>query len=231
MVALVQAATTLPMFLFALPAGALADIVDRRRILLSVSLFLTLVAAALGVLVLLGLVTPWGLLIFTFLMGAGAAFVAPAWQAIVPSLVPRADLQSAVALNSVGINISRAIGPALGGLIIATLGVAMPFLLNAISFLCVIAALLWWRPPPAAAGRLPAERFARAIRTGLRYARESRPLRATLVRAVGFFPFCERLLGAPSLDRAQRAGRRARALRHSPGLRRGRRGRWRSVPA
>ena len=84
-------------------------------------------------------------------MGAGAAFAAPAWQAIVPTLVPRADLQPAVALNSVGINISRAIGPALGGLIIATLGIAVPFLLNAVSSLGVIAALLWWKPPAAPA--------------------------------------------------------------------------------
>ena len=146
MVALVQGATTLPIFLLALPAGALADIVDRRKVLLAVTLFLTLVAAALGGLVWLGLVTPWLLLVFTFLMGAGAAFAAPAWQAIVPTLVPRADLQPAVALNSVGINISRAIGPALGGLIIATLGIAVPFLLNAVSSLGVIAALLWWKP-------------------------------------------------------------------------------------
>ena len=189
MVALVQGATTLPIFLLALPAGALADIVDRRKVLLAVTLFLTVVAAALGGLVWLGLVTPWVLLVFTFLMGAGAAFAAPAWQAIVPTLVPRADLQPAVALNSVGINISRAIGPALGGLIIATLGIAVPFLLNAVSSLGVIAALLWWKPPAAPARRLPAERFASAIRTGLRYARASGPLRATLGRAVAFFLF------------------------------------------
>lgn len=189
MVALVQAATTLPIFLFALPAGALADIVDRRKILLTVSLFFAVVTAVLGSLVWLGLVTPWVLLVFTFLLGTGAAFTAPAWQAIVPKLVPHEDLQSAVALNSVGINISRAIGPALGGLIIATLGIAYPFLLNAVSFLCVIAALVWWKPPAQAARHLPAERFSGAIRTGLRYARANKPLRDTLVRAVAFFLF------------------------------------------
>lgn len=189
MVALVQAATTLPIFLFALPAGALADILDRRRVLLAVSVVLTVVAAALGLLVWAELVTPWVLLGFTFLSGAGAAFMAPAWQAIVPTLVPRKDLQSAVALNSVGINISRAIGPALSGIIIAGIGIAWPFLFNAVSTLCVIAALLWWKPPAQTRRQLPAERFTGAIRTGLRYTRASKPLRDTLGRAVAFFLF------------------------------------------
>jgi predicted MFS family arabinose efflux permease len=129
------------------------------------------------------------LLIFTFLLGMGAAFVAPAWQAIVPSLVPKSDLQPAVALNSVGINISRAVGPALAGFIIVAIGIAAPFALNALSFIGVIAALLWWRPPPTPPATLPAERFWSAIRTGLRYACSSAPLKATLLRAVAFFLF------------------------------------------
>ncbi len=189
MVALVQAATTLPIFLFALPAGALADMVDRRRILLAVSAIMAVAAAVLGLLVARDLVTPWVLLAFTFVFGAGAAFTAPAWQAVVPQLVPRAELQPAVALNSVGINISRAIGPALGGAAIAAVGIAFPFLLNAVSFLCVIGALLWWQPPPRPAGGLPGERFMAAMRAGLRYARRSAALKHTLWRAVAFFLF------------------------------------------
>ncbi len=189
MVALVQAATTLPIFLFALPAGALADIIDRRRILLVISTAMMLTAASMGLVVLAGAMTPLLLLLFTFALGAGAAFIAPVWQAVVPKLVPREELQPAVALNSVGINISRAIGPALGGVIIVTLGVAWPFLLNSLSFAAVIIALLWWRPSPSTSSHLPVERFWAAIRTGLRYARASGPFKVTLVRAVAFFPF------------------------------------------
>lgn len=189
MVALVQAATTLPIFLFALPAGTLADLVDRRRLLVIVMSILAAAATLLGFLALLGWVTPWLLIAFTLVFGSGAAFVAPAWQSIVPLLVPRAQLQPAVALNSMGINVSRAIGPALAGLIIATLGIAWPFFANAVSFLAVIAALLWWPPPPRQASPLPAERFWSGLRLGLRHARASDPLRATLVRAAAFFLF------------------------------------------
>lgn len=189
MVALVQAATTLPIFLFALPAGALADIVDRRRLLLLIQTLMALAALALGLVVLLGEITAAGLVAFTFAMGVGAAFVAPAWQAIVPQLVPKAELPSAIALNSLGINVSRAIGPALGGSIIVAIGVAWPFLLNTVSFLAVIAALLWWKPPAAPKKTLPAERFVSAMRSGVRYARSSPPLMATFVRAIAFFLF------------------------------------------
>ncbi len=189
MVALVQTATTLPVFLFALPAGALADIVDRRRLLIVVQSLMAVAAAAFAVLVWLERATAPVLLAYTFLLGTGVAFLAPAWQAIVPKLVPKTDLQPAVALNSVGINISRAVGPALAGFLIVALGIAAPFSLNALSFIGVIAALLWWRPPPSPPSPLPAERFWGAIRTGLRYARSSGPLKATLLRAVGFFLF------------------------------------------
>ncbi|MEM7212718.1 MAG: MFS transporter, partial [Pseudomonadota bacterium] len=189
MVALVQAATTLPVFLFALPAGAAADLVDRRRLLIVVMAILAVSTLSLGLLVLVGFVSAWILLAFTFLSGAGAAFVAPAWQAIVPQLVPRSELSAAVALNSVGINISRAIGPALAGVIIAKVGIAWPYLLNALSFIIVIGALRWWRPPPKKESHLPAERFWSAVRAGLRYARASGPLRSTLVRAIAFFLF------------------------------------------
>jgi predicted MFS family arabinose efflux permease len=188
-VSLVQVATSVPMFLFALPAGALADILDKRRLLLAVVAATTCVSTAIAALVSFDLVNPPVLLFFTFLLGAAAALTAPAWQAIVPNLVPRQNLAPAVAANSVGVNISRAVGPALGGLIIAGAGIAMPFWLNALSNIGIIAALLWWRSAPLPAHRLPAERFAGAIRAGFRHAMHNPHLQATLVRAVAFFLF------------------------------------------
>jgi predicted MFS family arabinose efflux permease len=188
-VSLVQVANTLPIFLFALPAGALADIGDKRRFLIAMEGATTLVSAIFAALVGLGHVTPTVLLLFMFLIGVGGALTAPAWQAIVPQLVPAQALMPAVAANSVGINISRAVGPALAGSVIGLLGIAAPFWVNAISNLAVIGALLWWHPPRTGASRLAAERFSSAILTGLRYARHNRHLRATLIRAVAFFLF------------------------------------------
>jgi MFS family permease len=188
-VAGVQAATTLPIFLFALLAGAVADIVDRRWLLIMVNLLVAVAAAGLAVLVALGLVTPLLLIVFTFLLGTGAAFMAPAWQAIVPALVPRSDLSAAIALNSAGINISRAIGPALAGFLIVALGLWAPFALNAMSFAGIIAALLWWRSPARPEKGLPPEHVGPAIVAGWRYVANSAPLRATLVRAAAFFAF------------------------------------------
>lgn len=188
-VSLVQVATMLPMALVALPAGALADIVDRRRLLIAVQAATLAASALLGLIVLLGGATPALVLAFTFAAGVGAAMVAPAWQAVVPQLVPKTELPSAVALNSVGINISRAIGPALAGLAIAGLGLASPFLLNALGFVLVIAALNWWQTKGGRTSQLPAERFGNAVRIGLRHARRNPHLRATLARSVGFFVF------------------------------------------
>lgn len=188
-VSLVQVATMLPAALLGLPAGALADIIDRRKLLIVINVALTIIVAALGFLVWLDRVTPAILLIFTFLAGAGAALIAPAWQAVVPLLVPRTDLQAAVSLNSVGINISRAVGPALAGLAIGTLGMAAPFWLNALSTLGVIAVLVWWRPADNTEHRLPPERFHSALRIGWRHARHNEHLTATLIRATGFFVF------------------------------------------
>jgi len=188
-VSFVQVATTLPIFLLALPAGALADIVDRRRFLIAIEIATTAVSALFAAFVWLDVVTPLTLLLFTFLIGTGGALTAPAWQAIVPQLVPRRDLAPAVAANSVGFNISRAIGPALGGAIIAGFGIAAPFWLDAISNLGVIGAPWWWRSPQKRGPSLPAERFGNAIVAGIRYARHNRHLRATLVRALGFFLF------------------------------------------
>jgi MFS family permease len=189
MVSMVQVATTLPMFLFALPAGALADIVDKRRFLILAEGATTAASAIFAGLVWLDLVTPGNLLLFTFLIGAGGALTAPAWQSIVPQLVPKQDLHPAVAANSVGINISRAVGPALGGVITAGLGIAAPFWLNAFSNLGIIGALLWWRSPQKGTRHLPVERFSSAIRMGFRHTRSNPHLRATLIRGVAFFLF------------------------------------------
>ncbi len=186
-VALVQVAATLPMFIFALPAGALADIIDRRKLLIGTQAATVMLAAALGMLVWLDRVTPGLLLMLIFLIGACAALIAPTWQSIVPQLVPRHDLQPAVALNSVGFNISRAVGPALAGLIIAGWSFAAPFWINALSTAGVIAALIWWRPVAAPDAHLPPERFFGAIRAGLRHARFNPHLRATLIRGSSFF--------------------------------------------
>ena len=132
-VSLVQVATTLPIFLLAIPAGALADILDRRRLLLTLEVAVTVISALFAAFVWLDLVTPYILLLFAFLIGVGGALSAPAWQAVVPQLVPAQSLQSAIAANSVGINISRAVGPALGGVILARFSFAAPFWLNAVS--------------------------------------------------------------------------------------------------
>jgi MFS family permease len=186
-VSLVQVATTLPIFLLAIPAGALADIADRRQFLLVMEVVTTAISALFAAFVWLDLVTPRILLLFAFLIGVGAALSAPAWQAIVPQLVPKEDLAPAVSANSVGFNISRAIGPALGGATIAGFGIAAPFWLNAISNLGVVGALWWWRPPQTRGQRLPAEGIRNAIVAGVRYAKYNRHLRATMIRAVGFF--------------------------------------------
>src|SRR6201987_3657269 len=188
-VSLVQVASSLPMFLFALPAGALADIVDKRRFLIASEIVITAIAAMSAVLVWLNLVTPSILLLFTFLLGAGAAFTAPAWQSVVPQLVPKQDLAAAVASNGVGINISRAIGPALGGVVIGGLGIAAPFWINALSNFAVIGALLWWRPPPEQGTRLPPERLLGAMVIRFRHARYNGNLRGNLIRAGAFFLF------------------------------------------
>jgi predicted MFS family arabinose efflux permease len=188
-VSMVQVAATLPMFLFALPAGALADIIDRRKFLIVAETAITVGSAIYAAIVSLGLATAGNLLMFTFLIGVAVALTAPAWQSIVPQLVPKQDLHAAVAANSVGVNVSRAVGPALGGVIVAKLGIAAPFWFDAISNLGIIAALMWWRPPRKETRHLPVERFSSAIRTGFRHARNNPHLRATLIRGAAFFLF------------------------------------------
>ena len=188
MVALMQTATSLPIFLLALPAGALADVADRRRILLFTQGSMLTAAAVLGALTLLDVTTPWALLTLTFVLGVGAAMNAPAWQATTPELVSRAELPSAVALTGMGLNLARAIGPALGGLIVAAAGPWAVFLLNALSFLSVMFALYGWRRT-AQDSPAPAEQFISAIRAGIRYVRHAPSLRAVVIRTGVFILF------------------------------------------
>lgn len=206
-VSMVQVATMLPVVLLGLPAGAFADIFDRRTLLIIVNVAAALIVAVLAMLVGWDMVTPVTLLVFTALVGASAALIAPAWQAIVPSLVPRANLQAAISLNSVGVNISRAIGPALAGLLIGLLGMSAPFWINAASTVGVVLALIWWKPAAATGPQLPPERLGSALRVGLRHARHNPHLTATLVRAFGFFVFASSYWALlPLLARDQIAG-------------------------
>lgn len=188
-VSLVQVANTLPMFLLAIPAGALVDIVDRRRFLIVGESAITLTSLVFAALVWLHRINPTSLLLFTLVATVGAAMTAPAWQAVVTQLVPREDLPAAVSVNSAGINVSRAVGPALGGFMITSLGIAAPFWFDAFSNFGVIAGLIWWRPPGRSHASLPPESFWSAVRTGMRHARYNPHLRSTLVRAAGYFLF------------------------------------------
>lgn len=188
MVALVQTATTLPILFLALPAGALADIVDRRRYLLVIQVWLAGVAAVLALLTFTGMTTAWMLVALTFAMGIGAAMMMPAWAAVTPEIVPRSEIQSAIALNSMGMNVARAIGPAIAGIIVSAAGTGAVFALNAVSFLGVMAVLVAWKRE-AAATTLPAERFFSAMRTGFRFALHHGPLQGAVVRGMGFFLF------------------------------------------
>lgn len=187
-VALVQTAATLPVFLLAIPAGVLSDILDRRRFLIGIQLLLGGVSAALMGLSLAGLQSLTSLIVLTFAGGVGAALMGPVWQSIVPSLVPRADLKNAVALNSLGVNVARSIGPAAGGLMLASFGAAATYGIDVLSYALVIAALWWWRPAPEPSHGL-SERFLGAFRAGLRYARASRELHRVMLRAAVFFAF------------------------------------------
>jgi MFS family permease len=192
LVALMQTATSLPVFLVGLPAGTLADVVDRRKLLLITQAGMLLVALALGGLTLAGLMSAWTLLTFTFLLGLGAALNGPAWQAMIPDLVEREELPAAVALNATGFNVARAVGPALGGLVVAAAGPAAVFLLNAASFIGVLGAIYRWRPPPVLSAA-PPESMLGATAAGLRYVRHAPAFQAVLVR-IGVF-----MLGASAL--------------------------------
>ncbi|MFC4173429.1 MFS transporter [Microvirga sp. GCM10011540] len=185
LITLVQASSTLPIMLFALMAGAIADNFDRRKLMLTSQLFLLAVSVALTLCTYFGLVTPWLLLTFTFLVGCGAAFNGPAWQSLVGEMVPRSDLPSAIALNSMGFNIARSVGPALGGLIVAAAGAFAAFATNAVSYLGLIAVLARWQPVRAPRV-LPPETLGSAMAAGVRYMAMSPNLGAVLLRGAVF---------------------------------------------
>jgi MFS family permease len=185
LVALVETAGSLPIVFLALPAGALADVVDGRRLLLITQSWMLVSATALGVLTLAGMVTPWLLLLLTFTLGLGTAMNGPAFQAILPEIVPRQEIPAAVTLTGVAVNVSRAIGPALGGLLVAAAGSGVVFLLNAVSFLGVMAVIYRWQRAPQQS-TMPPEHVFGAMRAGLRYVRNAPELLAALIRTAAF---------------------------------------------
>jgi MFS family permease len=185
MVALVQTSTALPIMLFSLVSGAFADSFDRRRVMLTAQCFMLVVSALLSVFAFFELLSPWLLLFFTFLLGCGTALNNPSWQASVGDMVPRADLPAAVTLNSVGFNITRSVGPALGGIIVAAAGAAAAFAVNTVSYFALIYALIRWKPAfPVAT--LPREALGSAIFAGLRYISMSPNLQKVMLRGLIF---------------------------------------------
>ncbi|NKC29584.1 MFS transporter [Falsiroseomonas selenitidurans] len=203
MVSMVQVASLLPVFLLALPAGALADIVDRRRYLIFAQAWIAAAGSLLAILAWTGSLGPWGLVALTFAIGVGTAMNSPAWAATTPETVPRQDLTGAIVLNGIGFNLARTVGPAIGGFTVAAAGAEATFALNALSFLAVIVALLLWkRDEPRAS--LPKEHFLSAIRAGLGYTRASPVLRGIMLRGFIFFLFAAALWGLlPLLVRQQ----------------------------
>lgn len=187
-VALLQTATSLPAFFILLPSGALSDILDRRLYLMSGIIGMCVVAFAIAIMTLFGLINQWSLLLLTLLLGIGAAMIMPAWQSIIPEVVPRTELQSAIGLNTLGMNVSRAIGPLIAGQLIAYAGIGAVFICNALSFIFIITVLARWKRV-APETSLPPERFNHAISTGLRYAKHSPALHATIYRSIGFYFF------------------------------------------
>ncbi|MFK0332627.1 MFS transporter [Rhizobium sp. NPDC090275] len=185
MVALVQTSTALPIMLFSLVSGALADSFDRRRVMLTAQCFMLAVSALLSVFAFFGILSPWLLLFFTFLLGCGTALNNPSWQASVGDMVPRADLPGAVTLNSVGFNITRSVGPAIGGIIVAAAGAAAAFAVNTMSYFALIYALMRWKPTYPAT-TLPREALGSAIFAGLRYISMSPNLQKVMLRGLIF---------------------------------------------
>ncbi len=191
LIALMQTAASLPVLLLGLLAGATADIFDRRRLLIFWQIWMLSSVAILALLTFAGHISPWSLLAFTFLLNVGSAMNNPAWQAIVPELVPRELIPDTVALNAASNNLARAVGPALGGIMVAAFtrvltGASWVFSLNAASFAGVIWVLVRWRRKPLFKSALPAERIAGSIRSGLRYVRHSPTLQSSLLRAFTF---------------------------------------------
>lgn len=189
MVSAVQAATMAPMFLLTIPAGALTDVADPRRLLIAAQTAVVIVGLTFAGFVSAHGESPELLLATTFLLGAAGALAAPAWQTIMPMLAAKRELGDAIAINNASYNISRAIGPALGGLAITAVSIVLPFWVYVATNLALLGVLVWWRAPRKAPETLPSERLLSAMSTGLRYARNNRDLDATLIRALAFFPF------------------------------------------
>ncbi|MEN0073302.1 MAG: MFS transporter [Paracraurococcus sp.] len=206
MVSMVQVASMLPVFLLALPAGALADIIDRRAFLLGAQAWILVMALILSGLTATGALGAWGLLLLTFGIGAGSAMNFPAWAATTNELVPREDLVGAIALNGIGFNLARALGPAIGGFAIAAAGAQAAFALNAVSFLVLILALVFWRRPAVPRGRVPKENLVSAMRAGVRFVSASPAMRAAILRACTFFLFSAAVWGLLPLFVRERLG-------------------------
>ncbi len=191
LIALMQTAASLPVLFLGLLAGATADVFDRRKLLIFWQVWMLVSVAILAVLTFLGHISPWALLAFTAMLNVGSAMNNPAWQAIVPELIPRDLIPDAVSLNAASNNLARAVGPALGGLMVAAFkrtdtGSGAVFFLNAVSFAGVIWVLVNWKRVPLFKSTLPAERIAGSVRTGLRYIRYAPDLQASLLRAFVF---------------------------------------------
>jgi MFS family permease len=187
-VALIQTAASLPIVLFAVLAGAVGDLVDRRKFLLVTQVLMLAAAVALGALAIAGLVTPWLLLALIFAVGTGQALTSPTWQTLQPELVSPAERPQAISLGAVNQNLARAVGPAIGGVILAATSAGTVFLINAATFLAVLGVLAWWRGSPRPAQVLPREHVGEAVRAGARYVSASPVLRVILLRA-GLFVF------------------------------------------
>jgi MFS family permease len=181
-IALIQTASALPFFLLALPAGSIGDIVDRRKLILGTEFWMLAIATILVVATFTHFISPWLLLLLTFALSIGDALESPAWRAIFPELVSKEDLSSALSLNGIEFNLARAIGPALGGVIIAIAGVGTAFLLNVVSFLGVIVVIARWKRPVSIRS-LPAETFTGATSAAFRYVRYSPGIQRLLLRS------------------------------------------------
>jgi MFS family permease len=181
-IALIQTASALPFFLLALPAGSLGDIFDRRKLILGTETWMLAIATVLTVVTFAGTMTPWLLLVLTLALSLGDAIEAPTWRAIFPELVKKDDLTPALALNGIEFNLARAVGPGLAGLIIAAVGVATTFLLNALSFLGVILVIFTWKRPKRKSS-LPRETLGGASAAAIRYVRYSPGIRTLLLRS------------------------------------------------